>query len=124
MLANEIIPARREIVIRAVTNELGAMMQVTASSVRGRLLANQHAATELSELSGKSKDMVARLWRKISQDKEEYNAALTEYKAVRGLFQVKHSALSDDDSILGAWTRRDEDRSASTNPGRPGLSMP
>jgi hypothetical protein len=95
LLANEIIPARREIVIRSVTNELGAMMQVTASSVRSRLLANQNAATELSELSGKSKDMVARLWRKISQDKDQYNAALAEYKAVGSLFQAKHNALAD-----------------------------
>lgn len=95
MLAQEIIPARREIVARAVTNELGTMMQATATSVRGRLSANQNAVAELNELSGKSKEMVARLWRKISQDKEEYNAALAEYKAVRNLFQVKHNALSD-----------------------------
>jgi hypothetical protein len=95
LLAREIIPARREIVIRSVTNELGAMMEVTAGSVRSRLQANYNAAIELNELSGKSKDIVARLWRKISKDKEDYTAALTEYKAVRTLFQVKHNALSD-----------------------------
>jgi chemotaxis regulatin CheY-phosphate phosphatase CheZ len=37
--------------------------------------------------------MIARLWRKITQDKEEYNSALAGYKTIRNAFNSKRNAL-------------------------------
>ena len=95
LIAHEVIPSRREIVSRSVMNEIGTMMLATGTSIESKIQSNQTAVMELAEISGKSKDIVGRLWRKISQDKEEYNAALTDYKTVRGAFNMKRTALLD-----------------------------
>lgn len=118
ILAHEIIPARREIVSRSVMNEIGTMMQTSGASIEAKIAANQAAVMELADISGKSKDMVGRLWRKINQDKEEYNAALVGYKTVRSSFNLKRNALLDrlnqarideilqrsHDGLHGSWT--------------------
>ncbi|MBA2690720.1 MAG: hypothetical protein H0U63_07950 [Burkholderiales bacterium] len=118
ILAHEVIPARQEIVHRSVMSEIGTMMLSTGATIESSIQANQVAVTELAEISGKSKDMVARLWRKIHQDKEEYNAALGVYKTIRASFNLKRNALLDRlnqariddmlkrsrDGLSGSWT--------------------
>ncbi len=93
ILAHDIIPARREIVRNAVLSEIGAMMQASTVSIDSKIQANQAAVKELGELTGKSKAMIARLWRKITQDKEDYNSALAGYKTIRNAFNSKRNAL-------------------------------
>lgn len=95
IIAHEVIPSKRDIVSRAVMSEIGTMMMSTSASIEAKIQSNQMAVMELAELSGKSKDMVGRLWRKINQDKEEYNAALAVYKTVRSAFNMKRNALLD-----------------------------
>jgi hypothetical protein len=118
VLAHDIIPAKREIMRAAVMNEVGAMMIVSQSSIEAKIQGNIQAITELSAISGKSKDLIAKLWRKINQDKEDYNAALTGYKTIRNAFNTKRLSLMERlnpdkideflnrsrDELQGSWT--------------------
>lgn len=94
-LANEIIPVKRQLLAKAVTSEIGAMMVASHRSCTQKLEANQAQLNELSALSGKSKDLTMKLWQKVSAEKEAYNEALTEYKIQRTSFNQKRNALLD-----------------------------
>jgi hypothetical protein len=94
-LAQEIVPMRRQILCKAVMNEIGAMMLASRASVATRQQANVASMAELQGLVGKSREVVARLWAKITAEKNAYNAALAEYKVNQSTFNAKRGALMD-----------------------------
>ncbi len=94
-LAQEIVPMRRQILCKAVMNEIGAMMVSSRASVANRQQANQASIVELQGLVGKSREVVTKLWQKITAEKGAYNAALAEYKVNHSTFSAKRAALMD-----------------------------
>lgn len=94
-LASEIIPIKRQILAKAVTSEIGTMMMSSHKSLVNKHEQLQSQVGELSGLQGKSRDLITKLWQKVNQDKENYNAALNEYKAQRSIFSQKKNAVLD-----------------------------
>jgi hypothetical protein len=94
-LAQQIVPMRRQILCKAVMNEIGAMMVSSRASVANRQQANQASMAELQGLVGKSREVVTRLWQKITAEKGAYNSALAEYKVNHSTFSAKRGALMD-----------------------------
>ncbi len=94
-LAREIVPMRRQILCKAVMNEIGAMMLASRASVAHKQQANAAGMAELQGLVGKSRDVVQKLWTKITAEKNAYNAALAEYKVNQSTFNAKRGALMD-----------------------------
>ena len=94
-LAREIVPMRRQILCKAVMNEIGAMMLASRASVAHKQKANVAAMAELQGLVGKSRDVVTKLWAKITAEKNAYNSALAEYKVNQSTFNAKRSGLMD-----------------------------
>ena len=94
-LAQEIVPMRRQILCKAVMNEIGAMMVSSRTAVANKQQANQAAMAELQGLVGKSREVVTKLWQKITAEKAAYNAALAEYKVNHSNFSAKRAALMD-----------------------------
>ena len=94
-LANEIIPIKRQLLAKSVTSEIGTMMVTSHRSCTQKLESNGTQLKELAQLQGKSREVTMKLWQKISQEKEAYNAALTEYKVQRTSFNQKRNALLD-----------------------------
>ncbi len=94
-LAEQIVPMRRQILCKAVVGEIGGMMMSSRASVAKKQHANQAEIAELQQLVGKSREVVTRLWQKITAEKNAYNAALAEYKVNLNAFNAKRSALLD-----------------------------
>lgn len=94
-LADEIIPIKRQLLARAVTNEIGGMMATSKMAISQKLSSNQAAISELASVQGKSRDLMMKLWAKISEEKEAYNASLAEYKVNKMQFNQKRMALLD-----------------------------
>lgn len=94
-LAREIVPMRRQILCKAVMSEIGAMMMSSRASVAHQQQANLAAMAELQGLVGKSREVVTKLWAKITSEKNAYNAALAEYKVNQSTFNAKRGALMD-----------------------------
>ena len=94
-LAQQVVPMRRQILCKAVMNEIGAMMVSSRASVATRQQANQASMAELQGLVGKSREVVTKLWQKITSEKGAYNSALAEYKVNHSNFSAKRSALMD-----------------------------
>jgi hypothetical protein len=94
-LADQVVPMKRQILCKAVVNEIGGMMTSSRASVAKRQQSNQAAIAELNGLVGKSREVVTKLWGKITAEKNAYNAALAEYKVNHQQFSAKKSALLD-----------------------------
>ncbi len=94
-LANEIIPIKRQLLAKSVTSEIGMMMTSSHRSCTQKLESNRTQLKELVQLQGKSREVTMKLWQKVNQEKEAYNAALTEYKIQRTSFNTKRNTLLD-----------------------------
>ncbi|HLX22093.1 MAG TPA: dynamin family protein [Usitatibacter sp.] len=94
-LADEVVPMKRTILCKAVVNEIGGMMMSSRALVGKKQQANQAEVTELNGLVGKSREVVQKLWAKITAEKNAYNAALAEYKVNHSQFSAKKAALLD-----------------------------
>jgi len=94
-LAEEVVPMKRQILCKAVVNEIGGMMMSSRASVGKKQQANQAEIGELNGLVGKSREVVTKLWGKITAEKNAYNAALAEYKVNHAAFSAKKAALVD-----------------------------
>jgi hypothetical protein len=94
-LANEVIPIKRQLLAKSVAHEIGAMIATSYQSCTQQLEDANAQLTELSQLSGKSRSMVTKLWQQVKQEKEDYDLALTEYKAIRNTFNTKRNTLMD-----------------------------
>ena len=77
-------------------SEIGGMMTSSRASVAKRQQANQAEIAELNGLVGKSREVVTKLWAKITAEKNAYNAALAEYK-------VNHAPVQRQE-LGAAWT--------------------
>ena len=92
-LADEVVPMKRSILCRAVTTEIGGMMMSSRALVAKKQEGNQAEIKELQGLVGKSREVVQKLWAKITAEKNAYNAALAEYKVNHAQFSAKKQAL-------------------------------
>jgi hypothetical protein len=94
-LADEIVPMKRQILCRAVVSDIGGMMGSSRASIAKKQQANQAEIAELHGLVGKSRDLVTKLWTRITAEKNAYNAALAEYKVNHQQFSAKRTVLTD-----------------------------
>jgi hypothetical protein len=92
-IAGQVVPLKRQILAKAVVNEIGAMMAASRAAILKKQQANEAAIGELNGLVGKSRDVVQKIWAKITAEKNAYNAALAEYKVNQTAFNVKKAAL-------------------------------
>ena len=114
-LADEVVPLKRQILCRAVVGEIGGMMASSRASVGKKQEANLAEIAELQGLVGKSREVVTKLWAKITAEKNAYNAALAEYKVNHAQFSARKSMLMDLlnpgklDQVLGKSAQAIED---------------
>jgi hypothetical protein len=94
-LAEEVIPSRRQILSKAVINELGAALMGSRSSIMSTLTGKEQELRDIESLAGKSKDVVAKMWAKVGAERQAYNDALSDYKGSERTFNQKRAALLD-----------------------------
>jgi len=94
-LAEQIVPMKRQILCKAVVGEIGGMMASSRASVAKKQAANEAEVAELTGLQGKSRDVVTKIWAKITSEKNAYNAALAEYKVNHAAFGARRAAIMD-----------------------------
>ena len=71
------------------------MMTASQKSLIGKHEQLTAQLSELSDLQGKSRDLVTKLWERVNKEREAYNAALSEYKVQRAAFNLKKNAVLD-----------------------------
>ncbi|MDP3539162.1 MAG: dynamin family protein [Azonexus sp.] len=85
-LSEELIPAKREIVCANTDTEFGAVSLQVRGLLESRLAGLREQLTELTELRGKNKGVVEYMMGKVRAEKDEFEAGLQRYYAVRSVF--------------------------------------
>lgn len=109
LLAEEIVPAKQEILRAAVYREIGAMVEGSLEGVRSALQSTTSELQELSQLSGKNRDLARAMLGRLEQDKTVYQQNMEAFKANYGV------ALKQGHQILGTLSDDELDRMLSEN---------
>jgi len=118
MLANDIIPQRREILRNSVTHEIGAMVLAAYNSVRTQIAAARREQNELLSLSGKNKEVIHKMLTMLDQDRNTYDQTVKSFNVTRGVITQQGRMLINNlsierldeildkahGSIKGSWT--------------------
>lgn len=92
-LSEQLIPAKREIVRDATESEFNEFNMRARALLESRLAALREQLGELSELRGKNKGVVEYMMGKVRTEKEEFEAGLQRYYAVRSVFSTLTNQL-------------------------------
>ncbi|MDR1994700.1 dynamin family protein [Azonexus sp.] len=92
-LSNELIPAKRDIVCDNTESEFGDVSLRVRGLLEARLLGLREQLTELTELRGKNKGVVEYMMGKVRAEKDEFEAGLQRYYAVRSVFSTLTNKL-------------------------------
>jgi len=92
-LADDLIPARREIVRANAEAEFGELNMRMRGLLESRLGGLREQIAELTELRGKNKGVVEYMMGKVRAEKEEFESGLQRYYAVRSVFSQQTNNL-------------------------------
>jgi hypothetical protein len=93
LLAEEIIPAKQQILRAAVAREIGGMVESSLNALINQLDATRIELHEMSKLSGKNRDLAKVLLAKLEQDRNEYLRQMESYKTSSGVVLKQGQAL-------------------------------
>jgi hypothetical protein len=99
LLANDIIPQRREILRNSVTQEIGALVLSAYNSVRTQLSATRREQNELLSLSGKNKEVIHKMLTMLDQDRNTYDQTVKSFNVTRGVITQQGRMLINNLSI-------------------------
>ena len=118
-LAEEILPAKREIVCEAVKGDVDYAIDNMRQLLKQRLQGVHEHLDELKGLSGKNFDVIDHMMNKVKTDKEVFEQSLQRFQATRSIFSQQtnvlysHLNLKNVDSLI-AQTKRDMEISMTT----------
>lgn len=92
-LSEELIPAKRDLVRDSTDSEFGDVAGRVRGLLDSRLLGLREQLGELNELRGKNKGVVEYMMGKVRAEKEEFEAGLQRYYAVRSVFSTLTNKL-------------------------------
>ena len=93
LLADEIVPAKQEILRAAVVKEMGTMVEGSLQSVMTQLTANQAELQELSKLSGKNRELAKSMLARLEKDRATYIRHMESFKSSYGVVLKQGHAL-------------------------------
>jgi hypothetical protein len=108
LLANEIVPAKQDILRAAVVKEMGTMVEGSLQSVMASLTANQAELQELTKLSGKNRELAKTMLARLEKDRATYIQHMESFKSSYGVVLKQGHALManlDEDHIDEIFAR-------------------
>jgi predicted nucleic acid-binding Zn-ribbon protein len=120
LLAHQVIPARRDMLYHAVSREVTDLLDESRVDLSARLKRSSDELIQLTQLSGKNRELIEQTRATLQQEKNSYDATAEQFRITRKMLkgQGEHllSQLSDEtlDVILaagreameGSWTTR------------------
>ena len=93
LIANEIVPAKQDILRTAVVKEMGSMVESSLHSVMAQLTATQAELQELSKLSGKNRELAKTMLTRLEKDRAVYLQHMESFKRSYGVVLKQGHAL-------------------------------
>ena len=100
LLAHQVIPARRDMLYHAVSREVVSLLDESRVDMSARLKRSSDELIQLSQLSGKNRELIEQTRATLQQEKDSYDATADQFRATRKMVQKQGdhllSHLSDD----------------------------
>ena len=82
-LSEEIIPAKQALLRDRIVQEIGGIIETTSAVIDARLVAAKQELGELKGMSGKNKDVIQEMVKKVARDQEIYDQKLENVDSTR-----------------------------------------
>jgi predicted nucleic acid-binding Zn-ribbon protein len=100
LLAHQVIPARRDMLYHAVSREVNALLDESRLDLAARLKRSSDELIQLSQLSGKNRELIEQTRATLQKEKDSYDATADQFRVTRKMVQKQGehllSQLSDD----------------------------
>jgi predicted nucleic acid-binding Zn-ribbon protein len=100
LLAHQVIPARRDMLYHAVSREVVSLLDESRVDMSARLKRSSDELIQLSQLSGKNRELIEQTRATLQQEKDSYDATAAQFRVTRKMVQKQGdhllSHLSDD----------------------------
>lgn len=120
LLAHQVIPARRDMLYHAVAREVSAQIDESRADLAARLKRSSDELIQLSQLSGKNRELIEQMRAVLQKEKDSYDATAEQFRTTRQqlqaqgeqlLAQLSEEALGEickagRASLEGSWTTR------------------
>jgi len=92
-LGQQIVPAKREIVRDNINDDMSEFISSIRAVMAQRTRGVQEHMDELSGLSGKNRDVVEHMMKKVREDKDVFEKSLQRFQATRSIFSQQTNVL-------------------------------
>jgi predicted nucleic acid-binding Zn-ribbon protein len=100
LLAHQVIPARRDMLYHAVSHEVVSLLDESQVDLSARLKRSSDELIQLSQLSGKNRELIEQTRATLQKEKDSYDATADQFRVMRKMVQKQGehlvSQLSDD----------------------------
>jgi predicted nucleic acid-binding Zn-ribbon protein len=100
LLAHQVIPARRDMLYHAVSHEVVSLLDESQVDLSARLKRSSDELIQLSQLSGKNRELIEQTRATLQKEKDSYDATADQFRVTRKMVQKQGehllSQLSDD----------------------------
>jgi len=100
LLVHQVIPARRDMLYHAVSREVTVLLDESRVDLAARLKRSSDELIQLTQLSGKNRELIEQTRASLQQEKDSYDATTVQFKITRKMVkgQGEHllSNLSED----------------------------
>ncbi|MEQ1591005.1 MAG: dynamin family protein [Thiobacillaceae bacterium] len=93
LLAHQIIPARRDILCHSVNQEIVGMLDESRVGMSARVRRSSEELIQLTQLSGKNRELVEQARTQLLVEKESYDATAEQFKQTRRVMQGQGEML-------------------------------
>ncbi|MGE5320353.1 MAG: dynamin family protein [Hyphomicrobiaceae bacterium] len=93
LLAHQVIPARRDMLYHAVSREVAALLDESRMDLATRLKRYSDELIQLTQLSGKNRDMIEQTRASLQKEKDSYDATAEQFRATRKAVQAQGAHL-------------------------------
>ncbi|HWR77803.1 MAG TPA: dynamin family protein [Thiobacillus sp.] len=93
LLAHQVIPARRDMLYHAVSREVVSLLDESRVDLSARLKRSSDELIQLSQLSGKNRELIEQTRVKLQQEKDSYDATADQFRLTRKMMQAQGDHL-------------------------------
>jgi predicted nucleic acid-binding Zn-ribbon protein len=93
LLAHQVIPARRDMLYHAVSREVTALLDESRVDLAARLKRSSDELIQLTQLSGKNRELIEQTRVSLQQEKDSYDATADQFRATRKAVQAQGAHL-------------------------------
>jgi hypothetical protein len=87
LLVHQVIPARRDMLYHAVSREVTVLLDESRTDLLAQLKRNSDELIQLTQLSGKNRELIEQTRAGLQQQKDSYDATAVQFKITRKMVQ-------------------------------------